>query len=173
MVTAPPASAGGLGGVEKALSVELSRSGDELLGLSVELQAFGLSEGDERWVVESLTEEDLVYLASFDDGTSAELVVADQGLLSALIEVQTLGRVTPGQPPARPPTRTDGVVAADMIDRWLVDLGVLPADVSVAQGIVRQNRVLDRRSVAITLDPRAYRAARLSLSFSGGPKPGC
>ena len=55
-------------------------------------------------------------------------MAVDPGLLSALIEVQTLGQVSPAPPKERVPTRTDSVVVSDMLDRWLTDTSVAAAE---------------------------------------------
>ena len=115
-----PVKAAGAGAVEKILAVVLPRSADQLLGLQVEIQSVSFGSLDQPGVVAALGECDLICRMS---GASSDpgLIVVDLSLLSGLIEVQTLGKVTESPPKERSPTSTDATIVSEIVDRWMTD----------------------------------------------------
>ncbi|MXQ06766.1 hypothetical protein GQ651_02790 [Alphaproteobacteria bacterium GH1-50] len=162
--------------VDAVLRVDMPRSADELLGLTVELRSVVRNMVSEEGVVAALSDSDLIFVLDCGDGELG-LVVVDSGLISTLLEVQTTGRVTSAPPKDRRPTRTDGVVVSDMADRWLEDI----ARAQAAGGgtgnprfttLERESRILDIRAVGLMLDPGDYDVLRVEMAFSGGAKNG-
>ena len=159
---APPRPVRGVGdgAVEALLRVEVPRAADQLLAMQADVQAVTMSTLDQSGVVAALAEQDLICLMT-RSASDAGLVVVDIGLLTALIEIQTLGQVTSVPPNLRTPTRTDAVVASDMLDKWMTDVCRAAEDAGLSGdvpffGYAREHGVLGLRAVALTLDPGAY-----------------
>ena len=162
--------------IEELLSVELPRASDQLLALQTDVQAVTNDTMDHERVVECLEAQDLIFLIRRGEG-DVGLLVVDPGLLAALIEVQTLGQVTAAAARERLPTRTDAVVASDLLDKWLTDTGRAAEVAEIAQelpfyGYARQHGMLGLRAVELTLDPGEYQSLRVTMSLGGGAKTG-
>ncbi len=169
----PPHSRGG-GAVNRAVKIRFPRSADDLLGLTVEVQATVQSIVDTDEILSALSPEDLVFAVSAERGGG--IVVIDKAMLAALVEVQTTGRVTRAPPQDRLPTRADAIVVGDMVDRWLTDIGEClkeaPGAPFLMTGTTRRERILDPRSVGLMLDPIAYHSLRIELDVARGAKSG-
>jgi len=96
----------------------MPRVADQAMALDVLVGEVKFGTSDKAAVLEHLADNDLVYLMEDDQETRAICVVTP-GLLAALIEKQVSGRVSESEPPDRAATRTDGIVASDIIDRWI------------------------------------------------------
>lgn len=108
---------------------------------------------------------------------AAGLAVMDAGLLAALIEAQTTGRVSPYPAEPRPPTRTDRLFAAQFLDRLLELFEDLLAEVELplaetVAGFRFQTCLADERAIEMTLDDIGYRQFALSLDLGQGAKQG-
>ncbi len=104
----------------KALRMALARSADAAIGLAVTVTAVEqvqLSQGD---VAAEFGAPGLLVLLDGQDGARGAMRL-DPAFLAALIEVQTTGRVTGRAPADRVLTRTDGAIAAPLIDAMLAE----------------------------------------------------
>lgn len=102
------------------------------------------------------------------DGADRLGVVAlSPGMAAALIEMQTLGRLTATPPEARRPTRADAALAADFIDAMLAGLGggdgsgAGPA--GALAGFRYASHLADPRPLGLMLEDRGFRILRLHL----------
>lgn len=133
--------------------------GDAHLGPPADLDA-GLS---------ALPEQGL--LAVIEDAAGLRgLIALAPGLVDALVEVQTTGRIEAAEMPPRPVTRIDEALARDFIDLALAALGRelvgiagrdWPARLSYA------SRIKDRGQVNLLLPERGYRVLSADVGFDG------
>lgn len=103
------------------------------------------------------------------------LVALSPQVLAALVEMQTMGRVTQGEALARRPTRTDATMAVEFIDRVMVELETALAgemDVIWAGSFRYASFLNDPRPLGLLLEDTAYRVFRLDLDLSQGAKRG-
>ncbi len=175
---APPRPVRGVGdgAVEALLRVEVPRAADQLLAMQADVQAVTLSTMEHSAVVAALSRHDLICLIS-RNARDVGLLVVDIGLLTALVEIQTLGQVTSVPPKDRVPTRTDAVVVSDMVDKWMADIARVAGEAGLARdvpfsGFVREHGILDLRAVELTLDPGKYRSMRITMAFGDDAKVG-
>lgn len=175
---APPRPVRGVGdgAVEALLRVEVPRAADQLLAMQADVQAVTLSTMEHSAVVAALTRHDLICLIS-RDARDVGLLVVDIGLLTALVEIQTLGQVTSVPPKERVPTRTDAVVVSDMVDMWMADIARVAGEAGLGRdvpfsGFVREHGILDLRAVELTLDPGKYRSMRITMALGDDAKIG-
>lgn len=171
-----PVKAAGAGAVEKILAVALPRSADQLLGLQVEIQSVSFGTLNQPGVVAALGECDLICRMSHTSSDPG-LIVVDISLLSGLIEVQTLGKVTESPPKERSPTSTDATIVSEIVDRWMTDAADAVseqglADELLTDGYLRSDGLLDMRAVDLTLDPGQYRSLVVKMALGGKGKTG-
>ena len=171
----PPSESPSGGADDTHIRVQFPRGGDELLGLSLDVTAVSEQTLSQTEIIDLFGEHDLIYTLH-RSGTGIGLAVVDAGLLAALIEVQTTGRVAATPTPERIPSRTDAVVASDIVDRWLRDLSDGAASGGGAgaafQEAHRGERHLDPRAVALTLDPGQYSLFKVTMSLGNGARHG-
>jgi len=103
------------------------------------------------------------------------LAALDPGLLSALIEMTTTGRLRRAPPPGedgpRPPTPTDAAIAEGFVARFLAGLAARAAGgAPVPAGWTAAGLLLRDRPLELVLPDLPYRACRLQLSV--GPEGG-
>jgi flagellar motor switch protein FliM len=105
-----------------------------------------------------------------DAGGHAGLVALGSGLVDALVEVQTTGRVEPHEMPARPVTRIDEALARDFTDLALAALGRELAGIPGRDWPARfgyGSRIKDRGQVGLLLPEGSYRLLSAELGFDG------
>lgn len=176
-VTPPrPVMATGATAIKNMLVVALPRTADQLMGLQVSIQSVIFGILDQSAVIANLTENDLICRMS-RAGSSSGLIVVDPPFLAALIEFQTLGKVTSVPPTERPPTNTDVTVLSDILDHWLTDLARAASEHGLAEdllptGYTRDAGHLDLRAAELALDPGQFRLLDISIDFGGETKFG-
>ncbi len=170
----PPQQSGG-GAMDRGVTVAFPRSADALLGLAIEVEAVSQATTEKADILADLTPSDLAFVLATGNGVG--LVLLDSGLLAALVEIQITGRVTNGPPAGRSPTRTDAVMAGDIVDRWIADVEQAMTDgegrAPSLAGAERADRFVDTRAADLLLDPIRYHCIRIEMSVSGGAKTGC
>ncbi|WP_319823878.1 FliM/FliN family flagellar motor C-terminal domain-containing protein [Thalassovita sp.] len=145
------------------------------LGLSLPLQAIGGAEAlmDRDSVIEQIGADGLLVLLERDGG-GAGAAMLDLQLLSALIEVQTLGKVHGKPAPARRVTRTDAAVALPLIDGTLSGFAQLLSDREFAPltGFHFGNWVPDRQTLAAHLPDGSYNFLSLDVDIGDRERRG-
>ncbi|WP_298256719.1 FliM/FliN family flagellar motor switch protein [uncultured Litoreibacter sp.] len=108
------------------------------------------------------------------DGVSG-LIVFDGVLVDALIEQQTLGRISAAPRVERPVTEIDAALctgfAASVVAK-LAELSVDRRDASALAGFSYVAPQIDRASLSLTMSEKAYDVLRLSLDLGPGLKVG-
>lgn len=154
--------------VERLCREEMPRRAEDRLGLEAEVVSVTLDYIGRSALVDLLAEDDLILLYAAASGPVG-LVSSDAALLSALIEVQMLGRVLGTSREPRPPTTTDTVIARPMLSEWLSALEVhlpMPGEASLG------SRVPDPRAARLTLDDGHFRVLTVTLALGGGKRQG-
>ncbi|MEI4470704.1 FliM/FliN family flagellar motor switch protein [Frigidibacter sp. MR17.24] len=152
---------------EKAMGQSMTRAAQELLSLPLRV----MRQQEHRVTLADLPEflEDRALMALLNGpGEGTGLMVVPPPMLSALIEMRTIGRLAAQMPAARRPTRTDATMAADFIDAFLVALeeslaGTL--ELIWAGGFRYGSYLDDPRPLPLMLEDAAYRAFRFELEF--------
>lgn len=157
-----------------ALRIALARAADDLFDLAISV--IGLNQGrvalDELGI--HLQDDRLLVLL---DGPDGQLGIAtfDRSFLVALIQQQTMGRLTGTQPDDRPFTSTDASLTAPLIDAMVERAAVLadkPLDVKCLSGFRFGARAEDARSVKLAIDADQFRVFNLTVEFDIGPQQG-
>ncbi|MEL6959191.1 MAG: FliM/FliN family flagellar motor switch protein [Pseudomonadota bacterium] len=165
----------------------LGRAADKAVALSASVLGFSEDEADaEDLVVRGLggisgLEEDesdspsaapdcvVMGLRSDEAPGLTGLVLFDVALRSALVEVQTMGRLLPPAEEPRKVTRTDVVLCQSFAEHWIAELIEAGFDAGGA-GLMDADLVPldDLRTAGLVLKPGAYRLWRVSVQIGGG-----
>ena len=162
--------------LEALLRKTMPRDADEILSMDLLVSGVTLASAGKDEVLASLGAFDLVYpLTGEDDATG--ICALSSGLVAALIEAQMSGRVSATPAMERTPTRTDGVIAGEVVDRFMATAIETATEEGLLEtlpmfGFERSRRVLNLRTVELTLDPQSYRTMKIDLSLGGGAKQG-
>ncbi len=158
----------------KALRVGLAKAAHDVLRLALVVD--GLTE--ERLSLSELLDslQDRALFAVLNGPAEGlGLVALSPQAMAAVVEMQTMGRVTPGQAPDRRPTRTDATMAVTFIDRIMEELETALAedlDVVWAGGFRYASFLNDPRPLGLLLEDAAYRVYRLDLDLALGTRQG-
>lgn len=157
-----------------ALRLGIARAAANLFDLAVSVIGIRQSRVDQDAVGKYLSDERLLILLDGPPGLTGALVL-DRALMVALIQQQTMGRVTAKAPDDRPFTATDAAMIAPLVDATLeraAKLAEQPADIQCLSGFRFGARVEDKRSALLAMDADAYRTFDLTLEVDGGPLQG-
>lgn len=103
------------------------------------------------------------------------LCALSPAVMSALIEVQTTGRVLRGEPAPRRPTRTDAAMCTDSIDTVLRELEATldqTDDRTWSYGFRFASFLADPRPLSLLLEETRYRVFVASLAMADGARKG-
>ncbi|MDU9002510.1 FliM/FliN family flagellar motor C-terminal domain-containing protein [Sedimentitalea todarodis] len=157
-----------------ALRLGIARSAANLFDLAISVIGIRQARAEQDAIGRHLSDERLLILLDGPPGLTGALVL-DRALMVALVQQQTMGRVTATPPDERPFTATDAAMAAPLVDATLeraAKLAELPADVLCLTGFRFGAHVEDRRSALLALDADVYRVFDLTLELDGGPLQG-
>ena len=171
-----PSSVPGGSSVETLLRKTMPRDADDLLKLDLTVTSVIQGQQDKAALLAAIETTDLIYLLEGASGARGICKVSP-GLLAALTEVQMSGRVSSSPPAERTPTRTDGIVAGDIIDRWMASAVQAGEDESLSSalpiiGFKRANVVLNKRNTDLSIDPLIFRTMTIEVSLGNQAKTG-
>lgn len=154
----------------------MPRDADAVLSLDLLVNSFTIFALENAELREGIGPNDLIYL--LEDKTGARgIAVLDPGLTAAITEVQVAGRVSEKPPPERAPTRTDGIVVGEIVDRWLDSAEVAAAEAGLDSawplaGFERQPVSISRREAELLLEPVEFRTIDIALDLGGCGRSG-
>ncbi|RXV62761.1 flagellar motor switch protein FliM [Roseovarius sp. A46] len=158
----------------RALRLALARAADTLLDLPLVVATVEQCRVEAGEVESTLGTEGLYLLLDGAAGARAAMRLCP-GLVAALVEVQTTGRVRPGEVRARAPTRTDAAMVAPLVDALLSGfddgMGESGAD-QAARGFHFGDRVEDARALALLLVAPEFDFFRLTVDLGPGLRTG-
>lgn len=158
----------------RALRQAMTRAAERAVGLV--LNVLGISQ-DVAPLDEILTriEDDLLLTTLVNDAGPVGFLAVDLQTRAAVIEAQTLGRVSPQSAPARKPTTADMAMAEPFLAQFLTEVEQETCG-TVLDGWVAGQRVLgrfaDAREIGLTLGNGDYRVVRLTLDLGAGDRQG-
>lgn len=160
--------------VERVWKVALARGARDRLALGLEVRRLVC---DRRSLTELLElPPDRALLAVLEGpGEALGLLALSAPVLAGMIEVQTMGRVSSGDPPMRKPTRTDAAMVAGFIDRALeeLEIGLLEeADLVWAGGFRYASFLDDPRPLGLLLEEAPFRVFQAEVVLADGVKTG-
>lgn len=161
----------GAPGADRGWRLALARAARDLMGLDLEVRKLSIARASLAEVLETTPDRALVALL---DGPEAGLgvLLMSPDVTAALIEMQTIGRLSAKPSVIRKPTRIDAAMVAGLIDRALLGLEenlVEEADLIWAGGFRYASHLDDTRPLLLLLEDETYRVltADLRLGDSG------
>lgn len=158
----------------KAFRLALSKAAEVELGLPMRAQIIKEELVNQAQVLEALDDESLLLMLEGPHDARG-VAVFDLQALSALIEVQTLGKVLTTEAAKRRPTRIDGAMCEVLLDRVLKEFeGHLKETASSdwCKGYRFDKQVTSLRLLGLALTDVPYRLFHLPLDIADGAKQG-
>lgn len=110
---------------ERGFGRALRRAGAAFEGLGLQLGPVTVATSCTLEVASAALPPEGLILALEDAGGRRGLIALSSGLVDALVEVQTTGRVEPAELPPRPVTRIDEALARDFVELALAALSLI------------------------------------------------
>jgi flagellar motor switch protein FliM len=173
----PGGTGGGMGGspgADQGWRLSFARAARDTTGLMVEVAGMTLHRRSLAELLELPPDRALLALLDGPQGGLGLLVMSPE-VMSALIEMQTTGRVTATPPLTRRPTRTDAAMVALTIDRALEELDralAEEADLVWAGGFRYASFLEDPRPLGLLLEDQPYRVLSSDLTMADGARRG-
>lgn len=109
--------------IERAASSALGRAAQKLHHLPVFVEKVVVRQASVAELIEILPERALLAVIEGKSDAIGVMAVCP-GLLTSIIEIQAIGRVSKRPVPTRLPTRTDAAISADFVNAFLSELGL-------------------------------------------------
>lgn len=158
----------------KALRLSLELCGDALFDMALTVRAVEQRALPHTELRAQVPEDHLLLLLDGPEGGRGA-VLLDLQFAQALVEVQTMGRVSPGDAPPRTLTATDASVSAPLVDEMLRAFAdrLEALAPGAGPGIYRYgDRLEDARAVALALTAQDFELFRLTVDIARGAKTG-
>ena len=161
----------------KALRLSLAKVAEQQMGLAVAVIGATVTRLEQDKLA-ALVEGSPLMMLLDGSGLRRGAAVFDAELVGALIQQQTMGKVTKpfdsGVGP-RPMTDTDAAICAPYIDAFLAQAAGLPdesRDRDLLEGYQFGARVEGKRLLLMALEAPTYRVVQLTLDLAGGARQG-
>lgn len=167
---ARPALAEGAPGADRGWRLALARATRDAMGLDLDFRKLTISRLSLAEILDIAPERALLALL---DGPQAGLgvIMLAPPVTSALIEMQTVGRLSTQGPAPRRPSRIDAAMVAGVIDRALSGLDEAlaeEADFAWAGGFRYASYLEDARPLGLMLEEDVYRVLTAEVALGGG-----
>lgn len=171
---ARPAPAEGAPGADRGWRLALARAARDALALEVEFLRLAVTRQGLPEILEQAPDRALVALLDGPKGGLGVMLLSAP-VTSAVIEMQTLGRLSAQVPPPRKPTRIDAAMVAGFLDRALAGLEDILAeedDLSWAGGFRYASFLEDVRPLGLLLEEDSYCVLRAEVSLGSVQRKG-
>lgn len=161
-------------GADRAWRLALARAANDIIALPLDVSRLSVHRRSLAELLELAPERALIAVLE-GPAEGLGILMLSPPVLSAMIEMQTMGRVSSIPPPVRKPTRTDASMVADLIDRALQELeGGLESDPDLiwAGGFRYASFLDDPRPLGLLLEEEHYRVLQAELRLGNGAKSG-
>ncbi len=159
---------------QKAMRLAVARAAEQALACAASVPEMAESRGAADEIGAALPDLALVLRLDRPDGARGLALLCPQ-VVGAVIEAQTIGRVTTAKAADRAPTRTDAIMVTDFLDLVLTGFAALatgcvpPPPVS---GYVSAGSVADLRGALMALSDVEHVHYAVALEFADGAKAG-
>lgn len=161
-------------GADRCWRLSLARAARDLLKAPMEVQSLVLGRASLAEVLEVPPERALLAVLE-GPGEGLGMMAISPGVLQAMIEMLTIGRVAGGTAAPRKPTRTDAAMVAPLIDAALGDLEASlaqEADLAWAGGWRYASFLDDPRPLGLMLEDFSYRLLKAEVDLGRGAQQG-
>lgn len=159
---------------DRSLRLALARAAQDEMVLPLEVSELTEVRRSLSELLELPPERGLIAMLE-GPGMALGIIVLAQPVLATMIEMQTMGRLSPTENAPRKPTRTDAAMVAGFIDRVLRGLeGGLEEEpeISWAGGFNYASFLADPRPLGLLLEDVPYRVFQIQVTLAGGARRG-
>jgi flagellar motor switch protein FliM len=171
---ARPTPAEGAPGADRGWRLALARATRDAMGLDVEFRSLTITRQSLAEILEQVPDRALLALLDGPQGGLGVILLAPL-VTAALIEMQTLGRLSVQPGPVRKASRIDAAMVAGVIDRALAGLDETladEADLAWAGGFRYASYLEDARPLGLMLEEDAYRVLSAEVALGGSGRTG-
>jgi flagellar motor switch protein FliM len=161
-------------GADRGWRLALARAANDTIALPLEVTRLSVNRRSLAELLELAPERALIAVLE-GPGDGLGIITLSPPVLSAMIEMQTMGKVGSAAPPSRKPTRTDASMVAGLIDRALEDLEAgleYDPDLTWAGGFRYASFLDDPRPLGLLLEEEHYRVLDAEVRLGNGAKSG-
>lgn len=161
-------------GADRGWRLALARAANDMIALPLDVARMSVERRSLAELLELAPERALIAVLE-GPGDGLGILTLSPPVLSAMIEMQTMGRVGSIAPPSRKPTRTDASMVAGIVDRALQDLEAgleYDPDLVWAGGFRYASFLDDPRPLGLLLEEESYRVLQAEVRLAGGAKSG-
>jgi flagellar motor switch protein FliM len=166
--------ADGAPGADRGWRLALARAARDAMGLELEVNKLSITRASLAEVLELAPERALIGLLGGPKDALGVVMLAPP-VISAMIEMQTLGRLSAQPTAPRKPTRIDAAMVAAVIDHALLGLDEVlaeEADLSWAGGFRYASHLADARPLGLMLEDEIYRVLAGEVRLGGAARSG-
>lgn len=159
--------------VLRALRLALARAAGERLDLPLAVIGARQSNRLQDEVSKGVGDDWLLLLLRCDAGVAAACL--DPGLVSAIVQTQTIGEVLADPPPERAFTDTDAAMAAPLVEATFaraLALAESPSEQACLSGCEFTSRAAGLRPLTLALVAEGYRVFDLTVELASGARQG-
>ncbi|MGL4235455.1 FliM/FliN family flagellar motor C-terminal domain-containing protein [Tabrizicola sp.] len=167
---ARPAAAEGAPGADRGWRLALARAARNAMGLDLEFRSLTITRQSLAEILEQVPDRALLGLLDGPQGGLGVIMLAPS-VTAALIEKQTLGRLSAQPPAPRKASRIDAAMVAGVIDRALAGLDEAlaeEADLIWAGGFRYASYLEDPRPLGLMLEDEGYRVLSADVLLGAG-----
>lgn len=161
-------------GADRAWRLALARAANDVIALPLDIARLSVHRRSLAELLELAPERALIIILE-GPAEGLGIITLSPPVLAAMIEMQTVGRVSTTAPPSRKPTRTDATMVAELIDRALEGLeeGLdCDPDLVWAGGFRYASFLDDPRPLGLLLEEEYYRVLQAEVRLGNGAKSG-
>lgn len=161
-------------GADRGWRLALARAARDRLSLPLEVTALAIQRHSLTELLELPPQQALIAVLQ-GPAEGMGLLILSPPVLAAMIEAQTLGKVSTGALASRKPTRTDAAMVAPTLDAALLGLEqalAQEADLQWAGGFRYASFLDDPRPLGLLLEDIDYRVLTAELSLGLGARQG-
>ncbi|MFC3058105.1 FliM/FliN family flagellar motor switch protein [Paenirhodobacter populi] len=170
MIRAAPAEDAAEPGPERAIGLAIAKAARDRLDLEIDVRSLTERRASLAELPELIENMSLLLLIE-GPAEAMGLVVLPGPTLSAIVEVQTTGRIARNPPPPRKPTRMDAAMTVDLVDAVLAGIETELArsgEAVWASGFRYASYLDDIRSIGLLMEDVSYRVWTMRLAI--GPQ---
>ncbi|MCU0825860.1 MAG: FliM/FliN family flagellar motor switch protein [Tabrizicola sp.] len=164
----------GAPGADRGWRLALARAARDAMALDMDFRRLSVSRVSLSEVLELAPERAMVAVLDGPRGALGVLMLSPL-VTATLIEMQTLGRLSPQPPQPRKPTRIDAAMVAGVIDRALTGLDEAlaeEADLIWAGGFRYASHLDDVRPLGLMLEDETYRVLSAEVAMGADGRTG-
>ena len=160
--------------VARALRLSAARAAEKSVGLKLTVKTVSEEMLPLDGLLERLSNE-LLLLKMQAVGEPNGIAAMDSGLVAAIVESQTMGRLIDAKPTGRPMTAVDASLAEPLVEGLMHEMNETISGTQLegwTDGATQKGQFLDLRQIGLTLPQETYRLLEMTIDLSVAEREG-